>query len=290
MKFGSQLQTNWDWRAACNFMFGGTGSGLLIAMIVFSYPATTPIWLAFLGLAFVGFGLFMVWLEIGRPWRFLHVFYHTNTSWMTREAAVSMLLFPVAIAGVILQSTPLLGVAALLAAMFLYCQGRILKAAAGVPAWREPAIVPLIVLCGLTEGCAIAMTYAYSMNAEASWMTPVLLFLLGIRLLIWLAYRDAMTRAGAPAKALDVLATLHREFLILGCIVPAVFLLVAMFGSFEALGIYLASIVLIIASWRLKFGLIIKASYKQGYGIGALRRGRPKFTPPVRRAGDPMRY
>lgn len=290
MKFGSQLQTDWDWRAACNFVFAGTGSGLLIAMVVFAYPATVPIWLALLGLAFVGFGLFMVWLEIGRPWRFLHVFYHPNTSWMTREAVVSMLLFPITIAGAILQSIPLLGVAALLAGMFLYCQGRILKAAAGVPAWREPAIVPLIVLCGLTEGGAIAMTYAYSMNAEASWMTPALLLLLGIRLWIWSAYRDALTRADAPARALEVLATLHREFLTLGCIVPAVFLLVAMFGSFEALSIYLASIALIVASWRLKFGLIVKASYKQGYGIGKLRRGRPKFTPPVRRAGDPMQY
>ncbi len=290
MKFGSQLQTNWDWRAACNFMFGGTGSGLLIAMLVFAFPVPAPMWLALLGLAFVGFGLFMVWLEIGRPWRFLHVFYHPNTSWMTREAAVSMLLFPITIAGAILQSIALLSLAALFAGMFLYCQGRILKAAAGVPAWREPAIVPLIVLCGLTEGGAIALIYVYTMNAEAAWMAPLLLTLVGIRLWIWSAYRDALIRADAPARALEVLATLHREFLIFGCIVPAALLLVAMFGSFEVLSISLASIALIVASLRLKFGIVVKASFKQGYGIGKLRRGRPKFTPPVRRAGDPMQY
>ncbi|MGR8950421.1 MAG: NrfD/PsrC family molybdoenzyme membrane anchor subunit, partial [Gammaproteobacteria bacterium] len=81
MKFGSQLQTNWDWRAACNFMFGGTGSALILVMVLFSWPQTVPIELTLAALAFVGLGLFMVWLEIGRPWRFLHVFYHPNTSW-----------------------------------------------------------------------------------------------------------------------------------------------------------------------------------------------------------------
>ncbi len=47
----------------------------------------------FLAMAFVGAGLFCVWLEIGRPWRFLNVFRHPARSWMTREAIIAIVLF-----------------------------------------------------------------------------------------------------------------------------------------------------------------------------------------------------
>jgi hypothetical protein len=41
------------------------------------------------------------------------------------------------------------------AAAFLYCQARILRAAMGIPAWRGPWVVPLIVVSGLAEGGAL---------------------------------------------------------------------------------------------------------------------------------------
>ena len=37
-RFGSTLQTTWDWRAAGNFMFGGTGGALVFMAAVASYP------------------------------------------------------------------------------------------------------------------------------------------------------------------------------------------------------------------------------------------------------------
>jgi hypothetical protein len=72
------LQTWWDWRAAGNFMFGGTGSGLIFfapfAALLASF--VTPVLLA--GLAFMALGLGLVWMEIGRRLRAMNVFRHPN--------------------------------------------------------------------------------------------------------------------------------------------------------------------------------------------------------------------
>src|SRR5450631_3526182 len=152
MSFGPApwQQTNWDWRAAGNFICGGAGAGLIVlaALSGAVEPAFTKLVLA--GLALVGLGLFCVWLEIGRPLRALHVFFNPRTSWMSREAIVATLLMPVAH----VAATGLPGfewLAAALALAFVYCQSRILNAAKGIPTWREPLLVPLIVLTGLAE-------------------------------------------------------------------------------------------------------------------------------------------
>ena len=100
MSFGPEpwQQRHWDWRAAGNFVCGGAGAGLIVYAAIFG--AATPAFAALVlaGLALVGLGLFCVWLEIGRPLRALHVFFNPRTSWMTREAFVATLLFPVALA------------------------------------------------------------------------------------------------------------------------------------------------------------------------------------------------
>ena len=92
-----------------------------------------------------------MWLEIGRPTRALHVFFNPRTSWMSREAFVATLLFPAGLAAAA-GLAPFAWLSALLALAFVYCQARILKAARGIPAWREPLVVPLIVTTGLAEG------------------------------------------------------------------------------------------------------------------------------------------
>ena len=100
-----QLQTSWDWRAAANFIGGGTGTGLFAVAsigVIFSQMSLSPfeganltalVAVSLLALALVGMGLFCVWLEIGRPWRFLNVFLHAKLSWMTREAIAAIGFF-----------------------------------------------------------------------------------------------------------------------------------------------------------------------------------------------------
>lgn len=289
-RFGSQLQTNWDWRAACNFMFGGTGSAALVAAVLASAPATPSPVVVLIALALVALGLTMVWLEIGRPWRFLHVFFHPQASWMTREACVGFVLFPVTLAALALQSIVLYALSAALSFLFLYCQGRILKAAAGVPAWREPAIVPLIMFSGAVEGCALVVAAAALADRAATWMIIALGVLLGVRVWTWFAYLAALKRAQAPAAALSVLQGVQREVLLLGAVLPGALIVISLAGIMVTPALLLSGVLLIAVGWRLKYSIVVKAAYKQGYGVGKLRKGRPRPRAPVRREGDPIQY
>ena len=58
-------QTNWDWRAATNFMLGGTGAGLMFASVFIQDPLPYPVLVAMLliggGLA-AAFGLRAIFL------------------------------------------------------------------------------------------------------------------------------------------------------------------------------------------------------------------------------------
>ncbi|MBE9539482.1 MAG: phenylacetyl-CoA:acceptor oxidoreductase, partial [Proteobacteria bacterium] len=69
-----RLQSFWDARAACNFIGGGTGTGVIIVAAFFALLGQPVLVLPVIGLAAVSFGLFMVFLEIGRPWRSMNLF------------------------------------------------------------------------------------------------------------------------------------------------------------------------------------------------------------------------
>jgi phenylacetyl-CoA:acceptor oxidoreductase subunit 2 len=289
-KFGSYLQTNWDWRAAGNFMFGGTGSALIVMTAVASYPAAPPLALVLPALALVGLGLFLVWLEIGRPWRFLHVFFHPHTSWMTREGSVAMLLFPVALIAVAMGSGILIACAGILAAAFLYCQGRILKASKGIPAWREPAIVPFIIGTGLAEGCALVLLVLTLTGGAPDWLVWALLVFLGFRSWSWISYQTALAAPGVPPGARHAIKKANPVFLLAGNIVPAL-ALVLPGATIGRLWLLLAACVLTVAAgWYVKYVIVAKAAFVQGYGLGKLRKGRPRIKPPVRRKGDPVQF
>ena len=59
-------------------------------------------------------------------------------SWMTREAWTVGLWFPLALAALWSNAAALLLPAALVGLFFLFCQGKILEQAKGIPAWRNP--------------------------------------------------------------------------------------------------------------------------------------------------------
>ena len=132
-------QTSWDARAAGNFIGGGMGSGLIVFALLSGATGAALAALLLAGLALVGLGLFCVSLELGRPLRALNVFRNPRTSWMAREAWTSVLLVPATLAAA--AGVP--GVAWLalaLALAFVHCQARLLQAAKGIAAWREPMI------------------------------------------------------------------------------------------------------------------------------------------------------
>ncbi|MBP6777797.1 MAG: hypothetical protein KA151_11150 [Piscinibacter sp.] len=259
MSFGPNpwQQTNWDWRAAGNFMGGGAGAGLVVwSVLSGAHPA-----LLVIGLALIGAGLLCVWAEIGRPLRALHVFFNPQTSWMTREGLVAMLLMPVGLASAVLwpQLAP---AAALLAVGFIYCQARILHMAKGIPAWREPRVVPLIVATGLVEGGGLLMLVAPGLVSAHAWLFGAAALLLLARIVLWAEYRK---RLGTRART--ALAAIERGLLWGGTLVPLALMALVAAGLVPALLLAPAGLLAAAAGAWFKFALVTRAGFNQGFAL-----------------------
>lgn len=278
-------QTNWDWRAACNFIGGGTGTGLLFFATLASGSVDAFRIQALLALAFVGVGLTCVWLEIGRPLRAINVFFHPQTSWMTREGIVAVPLFLTALAAVWMGGGVFVGMAALLGVAFLYCQGRILHAAKGIPAWREPKIVPLILATGFVEGAGLATALAaFLPGTSPRWLAGALLGALILRRIAWTLYYRALEKSGLPKKAMDVLRPFGAKFEMLGQLAPEILIVSGIFyGGVLPFFAVAAGVVALVTGWWLKFTLVARAAYNQGYTLPVLPvRGQGEVQPGIK--------
>jgi len=282
-------QKYWDWRAAGNFIGGGAGGSLLFfaALATLGGAAFAP--LALLGLGLVAAGLTCVWLEIGRPWRALNVFRHPSSSWMTREASVAPFMFGFGLLALLFGGPALTWISAGLGLGFVYSQARILTADKGIPAWRHRRCVPLMVSTGLTEGAGLlALLSPWFMpggvlmpgGVFASAGVPatghgalvvlgiLLLVLLALRVFLWRAYLDGLSRDGAPLGSLRVLRGLDGRFMSVGHALPALLLLT----SFAPLPgapwlLVVAGMLAVGAGWLLKYTLVRRAAYNQGFAL-----------------------
>lgn len=273
------VQGYWDWRAACNFIFGGAGAGLLV------YAAAAPAaGLTLPGLALVGAGLLCVWFEIGRPWRALNVFLHAQSSWMTRESMVGVALLVSGMAAAGYGGRWLPWIVAALALAYVYSQARMLQAARGIPAWRAPRVVPLLVATGLAEGTGLGIAAQSVLGPAAvpDWAAGLLIGLVLIRLLALTAYLRGLDPQAAPTRACEVLTQFARRFLGLdaAAIVAAALAAVAPRHAW-ALG--LAGLVTALAGGWFKFTLVTRASYHQGLALPVIpARGAGATRPGVR--------
>ncbi len=263
----SRRQRYWDLRAAGNFIGGGTGSGLIVVAAI-AAVAGEPFRLPLaLGLGFVAAGLSLVWLEIGKPWRAFNVFFHPRTSWMTREGIVATVLIPLGAIAVAADSLPAAVLAALLAGGFLFCQARILRAARGIPAWRQAEIVPLILATGLAEGSAVFLLVG---SHAVPWLTLALLAVLA-REAAWLAYRSGLAGTEAAARALSVFATpparLARAAQLAALAALALALGIALLAEPRAPGLpatlaaWAGGVLALLAGWGVKTLLITRAGF-----------------------------
>jgi phenylacetyl-CoA:acceptor oxidoreductase 26-kDa subunit len=241
----STLQWHWDARAALNFILGGSGAGLIVAA-AFVQPASP--WPVGAGMLLIAAGLTAVWLETGRKLRALHVLFNPFTSWMTREAFAALVLFPLALGAFL--TLKLLPVAAVAALVFLWCQGRILRASRGIPAWRAPQIVPLVLTTGLAEGAGLCLAFAQT------WLVSALLALALIaRALAWLSYRaEVKSAALEPAGKALQLGTIAALLLLLASLV---FAPAALLAAAAAIG----------SGWWLKFALVTRAGFTEGFSL-----------------------
>ncbi|HXP30274.1 MAG TPA: NrfD/PsrC family molybdoenzyme membrane anchor subunit [Stellaceae bacterium] len=269
------LQTNWDHRAAGNFIGGGTGSGLAIFAAASELAGGNPPRAAYvLAALFIVAGLSLVWLEIGRPWRFLHVFFNPQTSWMTREALIAPPLLIALAAAAWHGGAALAAVAALLALAFVYCQARMLRGSMGIPAWREPLIVPLALATGLAEGAGVLLALAIVAGAAPSRFVLILALLsLVARWIAWAAYCRHLARRGAPTATRQALQAIDLQVLVLGTIAPIALIAAALGFADYAGPIALAAGVLgLAAGWLIKDTILTRAAFNQGFAVPHLAR------------------
>jgi Fe-S-cluster-containing dehydrogenase component len=150
-----RLQQHWDWRAAGNFICGGSGGGLVLFAGLAGLAGVEVRPQLAAGLLLVALGLLCVWFEIGRPWRALNVFRHIRSSWMTREASVALALFGAGVLALYTAHPAAQALAGLCGLAFVYAQARILAADKGIPAWRHARCAPLVLGTGLAEGAGL---------------------------------------------------------------------------------------------------------------------------------------
>ncbi len=268
----SRRQRYWDVRAAGNFIGGGTGSGLIVAAAVAAASGASFRVTLVLGVALIAAGLALVWLEIGKPWRALHVFFHPRTSWMTREGIVACAVIPLGVVAAAVSAPALAVITAVLAVGFLYCQARILRAARGIPAWRQQEIVALILAAGLAEGCALALIVGSRGDVALG-----LALAAGLaREVAWRFYRSALAREAGAAASLAVFAAptarrlraLHRAGLglIAAALVTPIFL--DQVPIVAALAMAGGALVLL-SGWGMKALLITRAAFTRTIVIPA---------------------
>lgn len=275
----SRLQGFWDVRAACNFIGGGTGCSVLVWAAIglnFGLPYFPA---ALIGLMFVGAGLLMVWLEIGKPWRAFNVFFRPQTSWMTREGILSLPLFATGLVAVlvaaeaaiqipvqilILPKSPVVPAVftAFFALAFLYCQLNILNSARSIPAWREPKVMPLLGISGLTEGMGVYLLVTSLMGLVSTFMLAAALVLLVARTVAWLAYIDALRQSNIPEPAMAAIMSVRGGFLVAGHLLPGVMIAAVYVRPDMAMPLVaLAGIAATLSGWLFKITLVTRAAF-----------------------------
>ena len=208
--------------------------------------------------------------EIGRPWRAINVFFNPRTSWMSREAALAPLLLrqrraAAASAPAWRARSP----AALLALAFLYCQARILQAAKGIPAWREPLTVPLMVATGLAEGAGLFWLLAPWWGQGTTILWAAFGVLLAIRFVLGVAWYARLSRQLRPRPLLAVNQAGHAfnaGSLLPMAIVLGLLVLPAAPGWALALQV-LAGLLAALGGAAFKFMLITRAGFNQGFAL-----------------------
>ncbi len=293
-------QTFWDARAAMNFTFGGMASGLIVAAFVAwlagLLPERSALSAAFVaGAVFMAFGLFCVFLEIGRKLRFLHALRRPGSSWMTREIYAAALLYPAILADVFLGGAALPVLVAAAAAAFLYCQARILHAAKGIPSWRVPLIPPMLVASGLLEGCALLAAGAAigGLAAAVAPLAGAVVLLAAGNAALWYLYRARAVDYGIGALARRDLASASPFVVGLGHAAPIVLCLASLAVDPPAAAWLAAAggISAFLGGVLWKFAVITRACHEQGFALPAVpqrgsgaRAAPPRLTP---RLGKP---
>lgn len=286
-----RLQQHWDWRAAGNFICGGSGGGLVLFAGLAGLTGVEVRPQLAAGLVLVALGLLCVWFEIGRPWRALNVFRHIRSSWMTREASVALALFGAGALALLTAHPAAQALAGLCGLAFVYAQARILAADKGIPAWRHTRCAPLVLGTGLAEGAGlVAATLAGGLQLAAA---LVLVLALSARLLLWRRYLDGLRADRAPAASVQAFDAIAPRLVRFGHLLPGGLALLAAAASLAGLpgadiALTAAGLLAAGAGGWFKYTLIRRAAFTQGIALKhhPVRGGKPAGVTGAPRLGN----
>ncbi len=216
-------------------------------------------------LGLVAAGLLCVGSELGRPLRAIRVLRNPRTSWMARESWTALALFPAGL----LAAAGISGwawIAAALAVFFVYCQARMLQAAKGIPAWREPLLRPLVLSSGLAEGGGVFLLSAPLHGAASAATLLLFASLVLVRGIIWVAYRRRLA-SRAAAGALRALDPAGRLLLVAGTLLPLLLLGAGIAGVFAAPLVALGGLLAALCGAWLKLVIVTRAGFNQGFAL-----------------------
>jgi phenylacetyl-CoA:acceptor oxidoreductase subunit 2 len=165
--------------------------------------------------------------------------------------------------------------------LFLFSQAMILREAKGIPAWRVRAIVPLVVSTGLAEGAGLFLASTTALLALQSISEPTaiaVVLLTAARSWTWRSYRAVLAIEGAPVRALAELDRYQPIFFVVGLVLPVVLIAAGFVAQIEPFMFATAGVCVLVAGSALKFVLITRAGFNQGFAL--------KHTP-VRGSGAP---
>lgn len=285
-----QRQTFWDMRAAMNFIMGGLGSGTVVMayflslFVGFEDQALVNINIGAGGIMAVG--LFFVWLKIGRKLRAAFAILRPQTSWMSREI-YAVGVFYLGVAADFWSPSPIFhGVAALGAAAFLYCQGRILHSGKGIPTWRVAQMPMMLVATGLLEGIAL-LTLIFSQWGDQlpsfAPIPPLAILLILFNVYLWRRYVSNAKEWGIGPIDRRILGVITPKLHVIAHIVPLVLFGTLLFNSDAPVWVADIGGFLVIAGGVLWKAIVItRACHQQGFALAKMpQRGSGKFAAPL---------
>jgi phenylacetyl-CoA:acceptor oxidoreductase subunit 2 len=155
--------------------------------------------------------------------------------------------------------------------LFLFCQGMILEQSKGIPAWRQPRVIAFIMATGLAEGCGLFLLLAAvlpDLGAAAKPMAFALVVLAATRSWTWRRYFNALVGDGVPTRTLEIFTACRGWFFAAGLMLPVVPVAVGLLLPVaDAVLFALAGLSVFASGWAVKFILITRAAYNQGFAL-----------------------
>jgi phenylacetyl-CoA:acceptor oxidoreductase subunit 2 len=161
--------------------------------------------------------------------------------------------------------------AAAVGLIFLFCQGMILEQSKGIPAWRTPRVIVLILVTGLAEGCGLFLLLAAvlpGLSAAATALAIALVVLAAARIWAWWRYLNALESEGAPTRTLEIFTAFRLWFFAAGLVLPVVLVGAGLILTAAAAILFaLGGLSVFTTGWAFKYILITRAAYNQGFAL-----------------------